>query len=70
MGQFIGRHLDGDTTYLASASCYACKGASIPLLKFQGTYPIGMGCTSAGQVLGFMLFLDVYDIGTVTVRPA
>lgn len=69
MVQFIGRHLDGNTTYLASASCYSCKGVSIPLLKFHGTYPIGMGCTSAGQVLGFMLFLGVYDIDTVTVKP-
>ena len=69
MVPFIGRHLDGNTTYLASASCYARKGVLIPLLKFQGTYPIGMGCTSAGQVLGFMLFLDIYDIDTATVRP-
>ena len=69
MVQFIGRQLDGNTTYVASASCYNCNGTQIPLLEFQGNYATGMGCTSAGQVLGFMKFFDVYDIDTVIVKP-
>ena len=69
MIQFIGRKLNGNTTYLASASCYECNGAQIPLLEFRGVNPNPMGCTTAGQVLGFTKFFDVYDINSVVVRP-
>lgn len=69
MIQCIGRDLDGNATNLASASFYACNGVQIPLLEFQDTYPTGMGCTSAGQGLGFMKFFDFSDINTLTLKP-
>lgn len=69
MVQFISNGLKENTTYIASASCYACNGTQVPLLRFSGK-PSAKGCAVAPQVLGFVQFFGVYDMDSVTVSPA
>jgi YVTN family beta-propeller protein len=69
MVQYIGNGLMENTTYVASASCYECKGTQIPLLRFSGK-PTAKGCAVAPQVLGFFQFFGVYDIESAMVNPA
>ncbi|KAH8808831.1 nitrous oxide reductase [Xylogone sp. PMI_703] len=69
MVQLIGRNLEVNTTYVMSASCHGCKGAQVPLLRFTGNPDKTDGCATAPQVLGFFLFMDVYDINSVIIKP-
>ena len=69
MFQIIGRNLEPNTTYEASASCNNCHGVRLPLVSFTGK-PNAMGCATAPQVLSFLKFHGVYDIDSVEVKRA
>jgi YVTN family beta-propeller protein len=68
MFQLIGRNLVLNNTYLASATCLNCNGVQIPLVEFTATTKMGNGCGSAPQVLAFLKFFDVYDVGSVSIN--
>lgn len=67
MFQIIGRNLELNVTYTASAVCEKCGGVRIPLVDFMATIPTSGGCGTAPQVLAFFKFTGVYDINSVSV---
>ncbi|KAF2099231.1 40-residue YVTN family beta-propeller repeat protein [Rhizodiscina lignyota] len=70
MFQIIGRNMELNATYVASASCLHCHGARIPLVEFVASTPVPgmMGCGGAPQTLAFFKFDGVYDIKSVQIH--
>ena len=70
MFQVIGRNLELNASYVASASCFQCRGARIPLVEFVASTPTPgmMGCGGAPQVLAFFKFDGVYDINSLKIE--
>ena len=69
MFQIIGRQLEINATYSASARPLSCSGCQIELVDFQATVVNNVtGCATAPQVLAFFKFFGVYDINSVTVQ--
>lgn len=69
MFQIIGRNLELNVTYTASAVCEKCGGVPIPLVDFVATMSTSVGCGTAPQVLAFFKFTGVYNIDSITVSP-
>ncbi|KAL5323656.1 hypothetical protein ACEPPN_008196 [Leptodophora sp. 'Broadleaf-Isolate-01'] len=69
MVQIIGRSLQINQTYVATAICYGCSAevARFTIVKFKATVPIPgeLGCAVAPQVLSFLPFFDNYDIDSL-----
>ncbi|KAH7370152.1 nitrous oxide reductase [Rhexocercosporidium sp. MPI-PUGE-AT-0058] len=69
MVQIIGRSLQINQTYVATAACTGCGGEAtrLSIVKFKATVPIPgeLGCAVAPQVLSFLPFFDNYDIDSL-----
>lgn len=69
MFQVIGRNIELNTTYVASAACATCNRGIVSLVEFSASMKIAgtNDCGTAPQVLGFFEFFDVYDINSLVV---
>ncbi|KAH6721614.1 nitrous oxide reductase [Leptodontidium sp. MPI-SDFR-AT-0119] len=69
MVQIIGRSLQINQTYVATAICYgySAEVARFTIVKFKAIVPIPaeLGCVVAPQVLSFLPFFDNYDIDSL-----
>ena len=69
MVQVIGRSLEINATYAATAVCSGCGRARLKIVEFKATMPIPgeLGCAVAPQVLAFLPFLGVYDVESLAL---
>jgi len=69
MFQVIGRSLEINQTYVATAECNGCNGARLQVVSFKATTPIvgELGCAVAPQVLSFLPFFKNYDINSLAL---
>ncbi|KAG4429710.1 hypothetical protein IFR05_014807 [Cadophora sp. M221] len=69
MVQIIGRSLQINQTYVATAACEGCgaEAARLSIVKFKATVPIPgeLGCAVSPQVLSFLPFFDNYDVDSL-----
>ncbi|KAF4622661.1 hypothetical protein G7Y89_g14366 [Cudoniella acicularis] len=72
MFQIIGRTLDINTTYVATAVCNGCNGARLRILSFNATMPMpgDLGCAVAPQVLSFLPFFANYNVDSIALGKA
>ncbi|CAG8951368.1 hypothetical protein HYFRA_00007279 [Hymenoscyphus fraxineus] len=72
MLQIIGRTLEINQTYVATATCKSCNGGRLQLVSFNATTPMPgkAGCAVAPQVLSFLPFFANYDIDSLELRKA
>lgn len=68
MFQVIGRDLEPNATYGISGSCLRCNGVQVPLVEFSATTPANADCGTAPQVLAFLKFSGVYDVGSLRLQ--
>jgi YVTN family beta-propeller protein len=70
MLQIIGRTLQINQTYVATAACKGCKGGRNSLVNFKATMPVpdSMSCAVAPQVLSFLPFFSNYDIDSLEIN--
>ncbi|KAE8445518.1 hypothetical protein EG329_013281 [Mollisiaceae sp. DMI_Dod_QoI] len=72
MFQIIGRELEINKTYAATAVCKGCGGARLKIVGFKATTPIkgAASCAVAPQVLAFLSFFDSYEVDSVQLSLA
>lgn len=72
MFQIIGRNLEINQTYAATAICKTCGGNRLQIVEFEATTPIKgtLDCAVAPQVLAFLSFFDNYEIDSVEIALA
>ncbi|KAH8657195.1 40-residue YVTN family beta-propeller repeat protein [Tricladium varicosporioides] len=72
MIQVIGRTLEINQTYIATAICKGCRGNRLQILSFNATMPIPgeMGCAVAPQVLSYLPFFSNYDVDSIALSKA
>jgi YVTN family beta-propeller protein len=64
MLQIVGRSLEINQTYIATAVCNACGGDRLKLVSFKATMPVrgNPDCAVAPQVMSFQPFFENYDL--------
>ncbi|KAG9230613.1 nitrous oxide reductase [Amylocarpus encephaloides] len=72
MLQIIGRTLEINQTYVATAACKTCNGGRLQIVSFKATVPMPgkLGCAVAPQVLSFLPFFTNYEIESLQVGKA
>jgi YVTN family beta-propeller protein len=70
MLQIIGRTLELNQTYVATAACKGCNGGRNQLVTFKATTPAPntLDCAVAPQILSFLPFFTNYDVDSLEIH--